>query len=163
MFDRGKNVTLLPSTGYSVSVLEMVMRISMIFLTLSTFCGRIHLQHRVEHEEQCGSLIRDLQGQIQQTFATDIQDGEVLQEHYIKRVLQLRKVTITTLPIMDSAPYLSGDKTILLPQGHISSLKELLTPLYSYLWVRPSFSNQQVAALTSEAQHIGSLVLKYVI
>lgn len=99
--------------------------------------NKIHLQHRVEHEEQCRSLIRDLQGQIQQTFATDIQDGEVLQEHYIKRVLQLRK-------------------------GHISSLKELLTPLYSYLWVRPSFSNQQVAALTSEAQHIGSLVLKLI-
>lgn len=135
----------------------------MVFLTLPTFCGRIHLQHRVEHEEQCRSLIRDLQGQIQQTFTTDIQDGEVLQEDYIKRVLQLRKVTITTLSIMDSAPHFSSNRTILLPQGHISSLKELLTPVYSYLWVRPSFSSQQVAALTSEAQHIGSLVLKYVI
>lgn len=131
-------------------------------ITLPTFCGRIHLQHHVEHEEQCQSLIRDLQGQIQQTFTTDIQDGEVLQEHYIKRVLQLRKVTITTLFIMDSAPHLSSNKTIL-TQGHISSLKELLTPVYSYLWVRPSFSSQQVAALTSEAQYIGSLVLKYVI
>lgn len=57
-------------------------------------CGRIHLQHRVENEEQCRSLVRDLQGQIQQTFTTDIQDGEVLQERYIKRVLHLRKVTI---------------------------------------------------------------------
>lgn len=133
----------------------------MIFLIFHTFCCRIHLQHRVEHEEQCQSLIRDLQGQIQQTFTSDIQDSEVLQEHYIKRVLQLRKVTITTLSIMESAPQLSSDKTILLPpQGHISSLKELLTPVYSYLWVRPSFSSQQVAALTSEAQHIGSLVLK---
>ncbi|XP_056890802.1 probable glutamate--tRNA ligase, mitochondrial isoform X1 [Takifugu flavidus] len=99
--------------------------------------NRIHLQHRIENEEQCRSLIRDLQGQIKQTFTTDIQDDGVIQEHYIKRVLQLRK-------------------------GHISSLKELLTPVYSYLWVRPSFSSQQVAALTSEAQHIGSLVLKLV-
>lgn len=136
---------------------------SRIFLTLPVFCGRIHLQHRVDHEEQCRSLIRDLQEQIQQTFATDIQDGEVLQEHYIKRVLQLRKVTIATLSVMDSAPYLPSNKTVILPQGHISSLKELLTPVYSYLWVRPSFSSQQVAALTSEARHIGSLVLKYVI
>lgn len=49
------------------------------------------------------------------------------------------------------------------PQGHISSLKELLSPAYSYLWVRPSVSSQQVAALTTEAQHIASLVLKYVV
>lgn len=139
------------------------MRISMIFLTLLTLCVRIHLQHRVEHEEQCQSLVRDLQGQIQQTFTTDIQDSEVLQENYIKRVLQLRKVTITTHSTMDSAPHLFSNKAILLLQGHISSLKELLSPVYSYLWVRPSFSSQQVAALTSEAQLIGSLVLKYVI
>lgn len=48
-------------------------------------------------------------------------------------------------------------------QGHISSLKELVSPNYSYLWVRPSLSSQQVVALTPEAQHIASLVLKYVV
>lgn len=62
---------------------------------MNTFWGRIHLQHRIENEEQCRWLIRDLQGQIQQTFTSDIQDDGVLQEHYIKRVLQLRKVNIT--------------------------------------------------------------------
>lgn len=65
----------------------------MICVTSSAFCGRVHLQHRVENEEQCRSLIRDLHEQIQQNFTTDIQDGEVLQEQYIKRVLQMRKVT----------------------------------------------------------------------
>ena len=46
-------------------------------------------------------------------------------------------------------------------QGHVSTLKELVSPTYSYLWVRPSFSSQQVAALTAEAHLIASSVLKY--
>ncbi|KAM7009013.1 nondiscriminating glutamyl-tRNA synthetase EARS2, mitochondrial [Tautogolabrus adspersus] len=99
--------------------------------------NRIHLKHRVEDEKQCCSLIKDLQEQIQQAFAAEIPDKEVLHEDYIRRVLHLRK-------------------------GHISSVKELVSPSYSYLWVRPSVSSQQVAALTAEAQHIASLVLKLI-
>ncbi|XP_034543811.1 probable glutamate--tRNA ligase, mitochondrial [Notolabrus celidotus] len=99
--------------------------------------NRIHLQHRIEDEEQCCLLIKDLQGQIHKAYSAEIQDEEVLHEDYIRRVLHLRK-------------------------GHISFLKELVGPSYSYLWVRPSLSNQQVAALTKEAQHIASLVLKLV-
>ncbi|XP_040892790.1 probable glutamate--tRNA ligase, mitochondrial [Toxotes jaculatrix] len=99
--------------------------------------NRIHLEQRIENEEQCLLLIKDLQIQIQQAYAAEIQDEEVLREDYIRRVLHLRK-------------------------GHISSLKELVGPGYSYLWVRPSFSSQQVAALTSEARHIASLVLKLI-
>lgn len=99
--------------------------------------NRIHLLKRIEDEEQCCLLIKDLQGQIQQAFAEEIQDTEVLQEDYIRRVLHLRK-------------------------GHVSFLKELVNPTYSYLWVRPSFSSQQVASLTTEAQHIASLVLKLI-
>lgn len=82
-------------------------------------------------------LINDLRGQIQKAYTAEIQDQEVLHEDYIRRVLHLRK-------------------------GHISSLKELVSPAYSYLWVRPSVSSQQVAALTPEAQHIASLVLKLI-
>ncbi|XP_059189510.1 probable glutamate--tRNA ligase, mitochondrial [Centropristis striata] len=99
--------------------------------------NRIHLKHRIEDEQQCRLLINDLQGQIQQAYAADIQDKEVLQEDYIRRVLHFRK-------------------------GHISSLQQLVSPLYSYLWVRPSVSSQQVAALTAEAQLIASLVLKII-
>ncbi|KAK2817327.1 hypothetical protein Q5P01_025518 [Channa striata] len=99
--------------------------------------NRIHLQQRIEDEERCRLLIKDLQGQIHQAYAAEIQGKEVLHEDYIRRVLQLRK-------------------------GHISSLKDLLSPDYSYLWVRPSLSSQQVAALTAEAQHIASLVLQLV-
>nr|XP_046228031.1 probable glutamate--tRNA ligase, mitochondrial [Scatophagus argus] len=99
--------------------------------------SRIHLQHRIEDEERCRLLIKDLQGQIQQAYTAEIQDKEVLHEDYIRRVLHLRK-------------------------GHISSLKELLSPTYSYLWVRPSLSSQQVAALTAEAHHIVSSVLRLI-
>ncbi|KAM6972430.1 nondiscriminating glutamyl-tRNA synthetase EARS2, mitochondrial [Aplochiton taeniatus] len=96
--------------------------------------NRIHLQRQIEDKEPCDRLVRDLQGQIQQAHGERIQDQDVLQTEYITRILQLRK-------------------------GHISSLKELVAPEYAYLWVRPSISHQQVAALTSEAQHIFTLVL----
>ncbi|KAM8878608.1 nondiscriminating glutamyl-tRNA synthetase EARS2, mitochondrial [Spinachia spinachia] len=98
--------------------------------------NRIHLRQRIEDEEQCRLLVADLQGRIGRLCtAAEIQDERVLHEDYIRRVLRLRK-------------------------GHISSLKELLSPAFSYLWVRPSVSSQQVAALTTEAQHIASLVLE---
>ncbi|KAM9770533.1 nondiscriminating glutamyl-tRNA synthetase EARS2, mitochondrial [Menidia menidia] len=99
--------------------------------------NRIHLQQRIEDTQQSQFLIKELQGQLQQAYPGEIHDKDVLQEDYIRRVLQLRK-------------------------GHISSLKELLSPTYSYLWVRPSFSSQQVAALTAEAHLITSLVLKLI-
>lgn len=99
--------------------------------------NRIHLQHRIEDEEQCCLLIKDLRRQIQQAYSAEIQDEDVLHEDRIKQVLHLRK-------------------------GHISSLKDLVSPSYSYIWVRPSFSSQQVTALTTEAQHIASLVLKLI-
>ncbi|XP_015249496.1 PREDICTED: probable glutamate--tRNA ligase, mitochondrial [Cyprinodon variegatus] len=99
--------------------------------------NRIHLQQRIDDEQKCHMLIKDLQQQIQQLYAADIQDQEVLEEDYIRRVLRLRK-------------------------GHIASLKELMGPTYSYLWVRPSFSIQQVAALTTEAPLIASFVLRLV-
>lgn len=99
--------------------------------------NRIHLQQRIEDEEQCLLLIKELQREIQQVYKAEIQDEDVLHEDYIRRVLLLRK-------------------------GHISSLKELLSPPYAYLWVRPSFSSQQVAALTAEAGLLASTVLKLI-
>lgn len=97
--------------------------------------NRIHLQQQIENEELCGLLIIDLRGQIQEAYKAEIQDEDVLHDNYIRRVLHLRK-------------------------GHISSLKQLVSPVYSYLWMRPSFTSQQVAALTGEARLIASLVIK---
>ncbi|CAN9510584.1 unnamed protein product [Ophioblennius macclurei] len=99
--------------------------------------NRIHLQQQIEDEEQCCSLIKELQREIQQVHKAEIQDDDVLHEDYIRRVLLLRK-------------------------GHITSLKELVSPLYAYLWVRPSLSSQQVAALTGEARLVASAVLRLI-
>lgn len=55
-------------------------------------CGRIHLQRRIEDEEQCPLLVRELQGLIRLVFPEHLHDREVLQEDYIRRVLHLRKV-----------------------------------------------------------------------
>lgn len=97
--------------------------------------SRIHLRQRIEDEQHCDWLVKDLRGRVQQAYGTQIQEEEVLHKDYITRVLHLRK-------------------------GHISSLEELLRPEFCYLWVRPSLSAQQVAALTSEAPLIATLVLR---
>ncbi|KAJ8001387.1 hypothetical protein DPEC_G00168990 [Dallia pectoralis] len=99
--------------------------------------NRIHLKQRIDDPEQRDLLVEDLQGRIQEVFVTQVQDQEVLDAEYIARVLDLRK-------------------------GHISSVSELVAPEYSYLWVRPSFSDQQVAALSSvpEAEQIAVLIIK---
>lgn len=96
--------------------------------------NRIHIQKQIEDKEMCDWLVGDLQRQIQQAYGQQIQDQDVLQKDYITRILHLRK-------------------------GHICSLKELVALEYAYLWVRPSISHQQVAAVTSKAQHICTLVL----
>lgn len=95
--------------------------------------NRIHFQRRVEDPQLCSALVTELQTQLLQQYTELSPDQDVLQKNYITRVLNHRK-------------------------GHICSLKELLTPQYSYLWIRPSFSPQQVAAVTTEASHIASLV-----
>lgn len=46
-----------------------------------------------------------------------------------------------------------------LPQGHISLLKNLVSSDYSYLWVRPSVSRQQLQTISAEVDKIGKLVL----
>nr|XP_057946676.1 probable glutamate--tRNA ligase, mitochondrial isoform X2 [Doryrhamphus excisus] len=99
--------------------------------------NKIHLQHRIEDEQQCNFLIKELQGQIQKAYAAELQDEDILHEDYIRRILHLRK-------------------------GHISSLGELVSPDYSYLWVRPSLSSEQAAVLSTEAGHIASLALKLI-
>uniref|UniRef100_A0A4W5MJF5 Glutamyl-tRNA synthetase 2, mitochondrial n=1 Tax=Hucho hucho TaxID=62062 RepID=A0A4W5MJF5_9TELE len=90
---------------------------------------------RIDDAVQRDWLVRDLQGRIQEVYGTQVQDQDVLQPDYITRVLHLRK-------------------------GHISSVSDLVSLEYSYLWVRPSFSDQQMAALSSETQHIATLIIR---
>lgn len=44
-------------------------------------------------------------------------------------------------------------------QGHISFLKNLVSSDYSYLWVRPSVSREQLQTMSGEVDEIGKLVL----
>uniref|UniRef100_A0A8C7IUZ4 Nondiscriminating glutamyl-tRNA synthetase EARS2, mitochondrial n=1 Tax=Oncorhynchus kisutch TaxID=8019 RepID=A0A8C7IUZ4_ONCKI len=97
--------------------------------------NKIHLQQRIDDAVQCDWLVRDLQVRIQEVYGTQVQDQDVLQPDYITRILHLRK-------------------------GHISSVSDLVSSEYSYLWVRPSFSDQQMTALSSETQHIATLVIR---
>ncbi|XP_031418038.1 probable glutamate--tRNA ligase, mitochondrial [Clupea harengus] len=97
--------------------------------------NRIHLLHRIDDVERGRHLVEELREHIRQTFGPQVQEQDVLKEDYIQRVLHLRK-------------------------GHISSLRELVTPTYAYLWIRPSVSRQQLEELTSEAQTITALVLQ---
>lgn len=45
-------------------------------------------------------------------------------------------------------------------QGHICSVNELLGPVYSYLWIRPQISRQQLEEVTSEAANIITAVIQ---
>lgn len=99
--------------------------------------NRIHLQRRVEDPQLCSSLVCELQTLLLHQYCELNSDQDILQKDYIRRVLHHRK-------------------------GHILSVKDLLSPQYSYLWIRPTFSPQQVAAVTTEAPHIASLVIRLV-
>ncbi|XP_036392803.1 probable glutamate--tRNA ligase, mitochondrial isoform X1 [Megalops cyprinoides] len=99
--------------------------------------NRIHLMQRINDEEKCGSLVKDLQGLIEETYGSHIQESDVLHSEYIKCVLHLRK-------------------------GHIHRLQDLVTPAYSYLWVRPSVPRGQLEGVSSEADTIITLVLELI-
>ena len=59
---------------------------------------RIHLEQRIEDEEQSDSLVKELQEHIQEAYAEEIQDKDVLRGSYITRILRLRKVN--TFPLL---------------------------------------------------------------
>ncbi|XP_069726001.1 nondiscriminating glutamyl-tRNA synthetase EARS2, mitochondrial isoform X1 [Phaenicophaeus curvirostris] len=96
--------------------------------------NRIHLARHVEHMGLRQKLIRELQLLVEHTYGDQQVDQEVLEKEYVERVLLLRK-------------------------GHISFLKNLVSSDYSYLWVRPSVSREQLEAISAEADEIGTLVL----
>ncbi|XP_067296528.1 nondiscriminating glutamyl-tRNA synthetase EARS2, mitochondrial isoform X2 [Pseudorasbora parva] len=99
--------------------------------------NRVHLQRRIEDPHMCVHLQDELRQRVLHTHGSDISDHTVLEPQYIQRVLQLRK-------------------------GHISSLQELLDRSYSYLWIRPVVSLQQLKDESAEAAHITAAVIQLV-
>ncbi|KAI5617731.1 putative glutamate--tRNA ligase, mitochondrial precursor [Silurus asotus] len=96
--------------------------------------NRVHLQQRIEDESQCHLLVDEVKNLLTLSYTDQIQEQKVLDHSYIFRVLHMRK-------------------------GHISSVKDLLTPLYSYLWLRPSVSQQQLEEISCESHDIITRVM----
>ncbi|XP_067259721.1 nondiscriminating glutamyl-tRNA synthetase EARS2, mitochondrial isoform X1 [Chanodichthys erythropterus] len=99
--------------------------------------NRVHLQRRIEDQQMCAELRDELRQRLLHTHGSDISDRAVLEPHYIQRVLQLRK-------------------------GHICSLRELLDHSYSYLWIRPRVTLQQLKDVSAEAAIIAVAVIQLV-
>ncbi|XP_026102782.1 probable glutamate--tRNA ligase, mitochondrial isoform X1 [Carassius auratus] len=99
--------------------------------------NRVHLQHRIEDEEQCAVLLDELRQQVLHTHGSRISDRSVLETHYMQRVLQLRK-------------------------GHICSLRELLDHTHTYLWIRPKVTRQQLQEVSTEVDDITAAVMQLV-
>ncbi|XP_053813674.1 probable glutamate--tRNA ligase, mitochondrial isoform X2 [Vidua chalybeata] len=96
--------------------------------------NRIHLTRHIENQGLRQKLVRELQGLVELVYGDQQVDPDVLENEYVERVLLLRK-------------------------GHISLLKNLVSSDYSYLWVRPSVSRQQLQTISAEVDKIGKLVL----
>nr|XP_026653509.1 probable glutamate--tRNA ligase, mitochondrial [Zonotrichia albicollis] len=95
--------------------------------------NRIHLSRHIENQGLRQKLVRELRGLVELVYGQQQVDPDVLEEEYVERVLLLRK-------------------------GHISLLKDLVSSDYSYLWVRPSVSRQQLQTISAEVDKIGKLV-----
>ncbi|NXS87058.1 SYEM protein, partial [Erpornis zantholeuca] len=96
--------------------------------------NRVHLTRHIENQGLRQRLVRELQGLVELVYGDQQVDPDVLENEYVERVLLLRK-------------------------GHISLLKNLVSSDYSYLWVRPSVSRQQLLTVSAEVDEIGKLVL----
>ncbi|XP_030067987.1 nondiscriminating glutamyl-tRNA synthetase EARS2, mitochondrial [Microcaecilia unicolor] len=96
--------------------------------------NRCHLNRHIESESLQPQLVRELRSEVENVHGNQLLQHEVLETGYIEKVLMLRK-------------------------GHISFLKDLVSPSYSFLWVRPSVALEQLRAISVEFEAIGSLVL----
>ncbi|PIO30998.1 hypothetical protein AB205_0165400, partial [Aquarana catesbeiana] len=101
------------------------------FIDLSSLpeYNRIHLSKRIDSIESRAELITQLQTVLQEKYK-DL----TFNKDYIERILILRK-------------------------GHLCMLTDLLSPNYSYLWIRPSVHLKDLHSLSNEATEIGNLVV----
>ncbi|XP_075686543.1 nondiscriminating glutamyl-tRNA synthetase EARS2, mitochondrial [Rhinoderma darwinii] len=92
--------------------------------------SRVHLTRWIEGADTRVQLVAQLQSLLQETYKDLTFDKD-----YIERILVLR-------------------------MGHLNLLTDLLSPNYSYLWVRPSVRQEDLRRISSEAREIGSLVVQ---
>ncbi|KAM4025626.1 nondiscriminating glutamyl-tRNA synthetase EARS2, mitochondrial [Anomaloglossus baeobatrachus] len=91
---------------------------------------KVHLSRWIEGADTRAQLVEQLQTLLQEKYKDVTFD-----KTYIERILMLRK-------------------------GHLHLLTDLLSPDFSYLWIRPSVQQEELQRLSSEAAEIGSLVVR---
>ncbi|XP_006071235.4 probable glutamate--tRNA ligase, mitochondrial isoform X2 [Bubalus bubalis] len=96
--------------------------------------NRLHLRRLVGDETQRCQLVGQLQALVEEAFGSQLQDREVLDPAYVERIILLR-------------------------QGHISRLQDLVSPAYSYLWTRPAVGRAQLGAISEKVDIIAKRVL----
>ncbi|XP_078095998.1 nondiscriminating glutamyl-tRNA synthetase EARS2, mitochondrial [Mustelus asterias] len=96
--------------------------------------NRIHLLQRIENAHSRQQLVTELQALVEKEFGDKLMDGEALCTDYVERVLLHRK-------------------------GHIIRVQDLVSPAYSYLWIRPVVPREQMLNLSTEGEKICSEVV----
>ncbi|XP_069590543.1 nondiscriminating glutamyl-tRNA synthetase EARS2, mitochondrial [Ranitomeya imitator] len=92
--------------------------------------SRVHLSRWIEGADTRAQLVAQLQTLLQEKYK-DV----TLDKDYMEKILVLRK-------------------------GHLNLLTDLLSPDYSFLWIRPSVPQEELQRLSSEAGEIGSVVVR---
>uniref|UniRef100_A0A8C9PCN9 Glutamyl-tRNA synthetase 2, mitochondrial n=1 Tax=Spermophilus dauricus TaxID=99837 RepID=A0A8C9PCN9_SPEDA len=97
--------------------------------------NRLHLRRLVSSESQRHHLVGQLQALVEEAFGSRLQDQDVLDPAYVERIILLR-------------------------QGHICRLQDLVSPAYSYLWTRPAVGRAQLGAISEKVDVIAERLLR---
>lgn len=96
--------------------------------------NRLHLRQLVSSETQRRQLVGKLQVLVEEAFGSQLTDRAVLDPAYVERVILLR-------------------------QGHVCRLQDLVCPTHSYLWTRPAVERAQLGAISEKVDEIATRVL----
>lgn len=88
----------------------------------------------MSNETQRRQLVGKLQALVEETFGSQLQDRDVLDPAYVERIILLR-------------------------QGHICRLQDLVSPAHSYLWTRPAVGRVQLGTISEKVDAIAKRVL----
>ncbi|XP_037363314.1 probable glutamate--tRNA ligase, mitochondrial [Talpa occidentalis] len=97
--------------------------------------NRLHLRRLVSSETQRRRLVGRLQALVEEAFGSQLRDRSVLDSAYVERIILLR-------------------------QGHVCRLQDLVSPVHAYLWTRPTVGRAQLDAISEKADEIATRVLQ---
>ncbi|XP_036316148.1 probable glutamate--tRNA ligase, mitochondrial isoform X2 [Pipistrellus kuhlii] len=97
--------------------------------------NRLHLRRLVSDETQRRQLVGKLQLLVEEAFGSQLPDRAVLDPANVERILLLR-------------------------QGHICRLQDLVSPAHSFLWTHPAVGRTQLDAISEQVDVIAKRVLR---